>query len=185
MGARLANSNLNLIKQIHNKLQNKDGTVYRLPSIHGDLICDFSIKRYRKQLNDLNKQIKKAEEFVAKNSSGKRIKFVKKLSEETIELNNKLIEKHKLLLGIKGYCSDIAETYLSNEEVISRYHNLWRVEKLFRMSKIDLETRPIFHYKEDANGTIRFSFSYQNTKEEVNYAVDLLEKMAKKFKRKN
>ena len=39
--------------------------------------------------------------------------------------------------------------------------------------------------KEDANGTIRFSFSYQNTKEEVNYAVDLLEKMAKKFKRKN
>ncbi|MDZ7765659.1 MAG: cysteine desulfurase family protein [Melioribacteraceae bacterium] len=39
--------------------------------------------------------------------------------------------------------------------------------------------------KEDANGTIRFSFSYQNTKEEVNYTVDVLEKMAKKFKRKN
>lgn len=37
--------------------------------------------------------------------------------------------------------------------------------------------------KEEANGTIRFSFSYQNIKEEVDYAVDMLAKMAKKFKR--
>lgn len=122
----------------------------RLPLTHGELICDFSMKRYNKQLNDLNKQIKKAEEFVAKNSSGKRIRFVKKLSEEMVELNKPLIEKHKLLLGIKGYCTDIAESDLSNEEVIARYHNLWRVEQSFRMSKADLETRPIFHYKEDA-----------------------------------
>ena len=39
---------------------------------------------------------------------------------------------------------------LSNEDVIARYHNLWRVEQSFRMSKSDLETRPIFHHKEDA-----------------------------------
>ena len=150
VGARLANVNIGLIKQIHNALQNKDSTMLRLPSIHGDLICDFSSKRYKKQLNDLNKQIKKAEEFVAKKSSGKRTKFVKKLSVEAVELNEPLIEKHKLLLGIKGYCTDIPETDLSNEEVIARYHNLWRVEQSFRMSKSDLETRPIFHHKEDA-----------------------------------
>lgn len=80
----------------------------------------------------------------------KRAKFVKKLSEETVELNKPLIEKHKLLLGIKGYCTDIPESDLSNEEIITRYHNLWRVEQSFRMSKTDLETRPIFHHKEDA-----------------------------------
>ena len=150
MGARLANANYNLIKQIHNGLQNKDGAMLRLPSIHGNLICDFSNKRYKKQLNDLNQQIKKAEEFVAKKLSGKRAKFVKKLSAEVVELNKTLIEKHKLLLGIKGYCTDIPESDLSNEEVIARYHSLWRVEQSFRMSKNDLETRPIFHHKEDA-----------------------------------
>lgn len=139
-----------MIKQIYNSLQNKDGAVLRLPSIHGDLICDFSIKRYNKQQNDLNKQIEKAEEFIKTNSSGKRIKFVKKLSKEMVKLNDSLIKKHKLLLGIKGYCTDIAESDLSNKEVIARYHNLWRVEQSFRMSKADLETRPIFHHKEDA-----------------------------------
>ena len=74
---------------------------------------------------------------------------MKKLSEETVKLNEPLIEKHKLLLGIKGYCTDIAKSDLSNKEVIARYHNLWRVEQSFRMSKTDLETRPIFHHKED------------------------------------
>jgi len=150
VGGRLANANLDLIKQIHNRLKDKDAAILRLPSLQGDLICDFYIMRYKKQLNDLNKQIKKAEEFIAKKSSLKRAKFVKKLSEETVELNKPLIEKHKLLLGIKGYCTDIPESDLSNEEIITRYHNLWRVEQSFRMSKTDLETRPIFHHKEDA-----------------------------------
>lgn len=150
VGARLANANLDLIKQIHNSLAGKDGATFRLPSIHGDLISDFSSKRYKKQLNDLNKQIKIAEELVAKKSCGKSAKFVKKLSKETVELNKPLIEKNKLLLGIKGYCTDIPESDLSNDNVIARYHNLWRVEQSFRMSKSDLETRPIFHYKEEA-----------------------------------
>jgi len=150
VGARLANTNLVLVKQIHNRLQDKDGAIVRFPSIHGDLICNFSAKRYKKQLNDLNKQTKEAEELVAKKSSGKRAKFVKKLSKEAVELNKALIEKHKLLLGIKGYCTNITESDLSNEETIARYYNLWRIEQSFRMSKSDLQTRPIFHHKEDA-----------------------------------
>ena len=39
--------------------------------------------------------------------------------------------------------------------------------------------------KNDAWGTIRFSFSYFNTKEEVEYVVENLGKMAKKFKKKS
>jgi len=150
VGARLANANVDLIKQINNRLQSKDGANVRLPSIYGDMICDFSTKRYKKQLKDLNKQIKKAEEFISKKSSGKRAKFVKKLSKEAVKLNELLVKKHKLLLGIKGYYTDIPESDLSNKEVIARYHNLWRIEQSFRMSKSDLETRPIFHYTENA-----------------------------------
>jgi transposase len=151
VGARLANSNLELIRKVHNSLNGIDGAIVRVPSTtHGDLVCNFSTKRYKKQLNELNKQIKKAEDCVAKKESSKSTKFVKRLSKEQLELNNALIEKNKLLLGIKGYCTDIPESELSNQDVIARYHNLWRIEQSFRMSKSDLQTRPIFHHKEDA-----------------------------------
>lgn len=151
VGARLANSNLELIRKVHDGLHGIDGAIVRIPSTtHGDLVCDFSTKRYKKQLNDLNNQIQKAEDCVAKKESGKSTKFVKRVSKEELELNNALIEKHKLLLGIKGYCTDILESELSNQDVIARYHNLWRIEQSFRMSKSDLQTRPIFHHKVDA-----------------------------------
>jgi len=39
------------------------------------------------------------------------------------------------------------------------------------------------HSVEDAKGTIRFSFGWQNTFEEVEYALEVIDKMLKKFKR--
>lgn len=148
VGARLSNANLPLIKQIHDTLQGKHGAFARFSSRHGHLICDFSTKRYKKELIELNKLIQKAEDLVAKQSSGSKAKFIKKTSKETIELNTALIEKRKLLLGIKGYCTDLSEHELTNEQVISRYHQLWHVEQSFRMSKSDLQARPIYHHKE-------------------------------------
>jgi hypothetical protein len=35
-------------------------------------------------------------------------------------------------------------------EVIAEYHDLWHVEKSFRMSKSDLAARPMFHRTRDA-----------------------------------
>lgn len=78
VGARLASTSFNLIKQIHNTLQDKDGAMLRLPSIHGDLVCDFSIKRYKKQLNDLNKLIKKSRGIYSKEIKRQKSKVRKK-----------------------------------------------------------------------------------------------------------
>ena len=151
VGARLANSSLGTVKQVHGALGEVNGAMTRLHSRHGDLICDFSLKRYRKELNDLNKLVQKAEDLVAKQSSGtKKAKFIKRVSKEKIVLNTALIEKRRLLLGIKGYCTNLPESQLPAQQVIERYHHLWRVEQSFRMSKNDLETRPIYHQKEDA-----------------------------------
>ena len=33
--------------------------------------------------------------------------------------------------------------------ILARYHELYKIEQAFRISKSDLQTRPIFHYKED------------------------------------
>lgn len=60
--------------------------------------------------------------------------FIRKITKEKIELNTALIEKRRLLLGIKGYCTDLSEQQLSNELVIDRYHQLWHIEQSFRMS---------------------------------------------------
>lgn len=34
--------------------------------------------------------------------------------------------------------------------MIDAYHRLWRIEKSFRMSKHDLQARPIYHHKRDS-----------------------------------
>ena len=47
--------------------------------------------------------------------------------------------------GLKGY---ITNTSLDAEEVISQYHGLGVVEKAFRVSKGNLEMRPVFHFTE-------------------------------------
>ena len=36
------------------------------------------------------------------------------------------------------------------DEVIGSYHDLWRVEQSFRMSKTDLRARPMFHHKRES-----------------------------------
>lgn len=150
VGARLANTNIKLAKQVSTILNANNGATVRIQTQHGYLVCDFSMKRYKKESNDLNKLIQKAEDLVAKQSLNNKVKFVKRLSKEKIELNTALIEKRKLLLGIKGYCTNLPENELSNKEVIDRYHQLWHVEQSFRMSKFDLEARPIYHRNEDA-----------------------------------
>jgi len=45
------------------------------------------------------------------------------------------------LEGIKGY---LTNTNLDENTVIDRYHDLWRIEKAFRITKTDLEARPVF-----------------------------------------
>jgi len=128
VGARLANADIGSVKQIHASLGKKHGAIARFPSRHGDLVCDFSLKRYKKELNEINKLVQKAEELVAKQSLKVRVQFIRKVTKEKIELNTALIEKRRLLLGIKGYCTNLSEQQLSNETVIGRYHQLrwWR-----------------------------------------------------------
>ena len=112
------------------------------------MICDFSSVRYRKDKYGLEKQIKRAKEIVSRPSGQKKVKFVQKKGSK-VSLNEELIEKNKQLLGIKGYFTNLKEEEVSNSMVIERYHKLYRVEQAFRISKNDLEMRPIFHFKEE------------------------------------
>ena len=82
------------------------------------------------------------------NPARKRTKFLqhKNNDKNNYELNQKLIHKTSLLLGIKGYYSNLEN--VNDMEIIAQYRNLWHIEKAFRISKSDLQIRPIFHFKE-------------------------------------
>lgn len=149
VGARLANASPAVIGQVSEGLGLKDGATLRIATDHGDLVASFVKARYRKHRGDMERQIERGKKLVAKGEPGRRAKFVAKEGGRYV-LNEALIEKTKRLLGIGGYYTNVPEDVLSNQKVISYYHDLWNVEQAFRMAKSDLAFRPIFHHKEEA-----------------------------------
>lgn len=148
VGARLGNLSESLIDDIDKNICREDGKSIRIKTINGFLICSFSSVRYRKDKYEMGKQIEKAQTIINQPSKSKKTKFTK-VNAEKLELNRELIEKTQKLLGIKGYYTNHEENSLNNQTIIDRYHELYRIEQAFRISKSDLQTRPIFHFKEE------------------------------------
>lgn len=163
VGGRVANLKQEEIKEINQKLvgkeenlkklKKKDSLSTRIETERGTLICDFSFKRYLKDKREMDKQITKAKKLLEENKGVKRTKFIKNKDDEKTEqvLNTDLIEKTKLLLGIKSYYTNLTDE--TNKTIINHYHSLWHVEKAFRIAKSDLSIRPIYHFKKQ---TIKF-----------------------------
>lgn len=148
VGARLGSVAPDLLKTIDEKLQRTDGSIIRLKTDKGYLICSFSQKRYNKDKYEMQKRIDRAKSLLSQPSKVKKIKYITS-GDKNMVLNEKLIEKTTKMLGIKGYYTDIEETVADNTTIISRYHDLYKIEQAFRVSKNDLQTRPIFHFKEE------------------------------------
>lgn len=148
VGARLGNLSNELFDRIDKSIIREDGKNIRLKTEYGYLICDYSSVRYRKDKYEMEKQIEKAKAIIEFPSKSKKVKFIRTTGEQ-MELNQTLIEKSNKLLGVKGYYTNLDESIASNQTIIERYHELYRVEQAFRISKHDLQTRPIFHFKEE------------------------------------
>ncbi len=63
------------------------------------------------------------------------------------KLNNRQITQDEKLDGIKGYITNNFK--LKHKDIIEHYKNLWHIEKAFRISKTDLQIRPIYHRLEN------------------------------------
>lgn len=148
VGARLGNVGADLLAKIDTTLPRTDGSTIRVKTDNGYLVCSFSKKRYNKDKHEMQKQIDRAKSLLNQPSKVKRVKYLKS-GDNNMILNEKLIKKSKTLLGIKGYYTDIEESVADNATIINRYHDLYKIEQAFRVSKYDLQTRPIFHFKEE------------------------------------
>ena len=146
VGARLGNMKLSLISQIGKGLNAVDGATIRLPTSEGFLICSFSGKRYSKDKHEMEKQLEKAQLVLDGKREAKKNKFLAKNAKIKYSLNEGLIEKTKLLLGVRGYHTDLN---IPDNIAIERYSDLWNVERAFRISKNDLSMRPIYHFKKE------------------------------------
>lgn len=148
VGARLGNLSTDFIDAIDKNLEREDGNSIRIKTENGYLICSYSSVRYRKDKYEMEKQIEKAKQVISKPSKTKKTKFTQTKG-QIIELNELLIKKTQKLLGIKGYYTDLEPSVADNKTIIERYHELYKIEQNFRISKNDLQTRPIFHFKEE------------------------------------
>ncbi len=101
-GAGVGNLKLEQIEEISKKLGGVDGRSIRIKTERGILVCDFSL-RYQKDKQEMERKIQKAEYLLNKPSKVKRSKFLKNAVKASCVLNTELIEKRKLLLGVRGY----------------------------------------------------------------------------------
>lgn len=144
VASRVKTLNLVEAKDIAVKLKRKNGKTVRRDNV----IYEYSTKRAAKDKADNDKQLEKAKYYLNNPSKVfKRSKFIKSFS-NSFRLNENTIEKYRTLEGIKGYRTNIKS--IGDKLLIERYKDLWRVEQSFRISKSDLEARPIFHRKKPA-----------------------------------
>lgn len=143
VGARLASQKQSILDQIETNLKKEDKATFKLH----ELIVEYSQKRFNKDKRELEKQVMKARAQSGKETTKiKKLKYLKN-TESTFLVDEDLIIKNTKLLGVKGYVTDLD---LPNTEIINYYHNLFKIEHAFRISKSDLEVRPIFHHKEES-----------------------------------
>jgi hypothetical protein len=107
----------------------------------------YRYDRARKTIRGIDEQVAKAQRAVDGHAPLKRNRYIQ-LTGATKSVNRALEAKTRALAGWKGYTTNLIGQ--PPEFVIDAYHQLWRIEKSFRMSKHDLQARPIYHHTRES-----------------------------------
>ncbi|ADU00710.1 transposase, IS4 family [Mycolicibacterium gilvum Spyr1] len=112
-------------------------------------IWAYSAKRARRDQKTLHAQEERAKAIVSGERAAKSTRFVKTTAGGRA-LDEASLARAQSLVGLKGYVTNLGVEVMAASEVIAKYHDLWHVERSFRMSKTDLEARPMFHRTREA-----------------------------------
>jgi hypothetical protein len=110
------------------------------------VIYQYRAKRAALDLSNIEKSLTVAQRMVSGIVPFKRNRFLKVTGSKR-EVNHDLADDAKRRAGIKGYITNLDIPAL---EIIHAYHQLFQIERSFRMTKSDLKARPIFHHKRDS-----------------------------------
>ena len=132
-----------------------DGQILVQPTVMGPktdqrrrtIFYQYRQGRAKRTLQGIDTQIAKAEKAIKGQAAVKRNRFVQ-LTGGTKTINRELEAKTRALAGLKGYITNLQAP--TPDYVLGAYHQLWQIEKSFRMSKSDLRARPIYHHKRES-----------------------------------
>ena len=113
------------------------------------VVYQYRQKRAEKDLKTIDEQIKRAQLEIQHNKFSKKTRFIK-ITKMKKEIDEEKIKEARLKAGIKGYVTNLNSEECEGKIVIDAYHNLFEVEKSFRMTKSDLQARPVFHQTRDS-----------------------------------
>ncbi len=113
------------------------------------LVVAYSSARARKDAHNRKRGLLRLEKSLKKgrltksniNNRGYN-KYLQLTGEVLVEINYDKYFADQAWDGIKGYHTN---TKLIPQAIIDNYKHLWQIEKAFRISKTDLQIRPIFH----------------------------------------
>ena len=112
-------------------------------------IWAYSAKRARRDQKTLAAQEARARAIISGKKKAKTARFVMTRGDDRA-LDEASLARAQSLVGLKGYVTNVPASLMPAGEVITKYHDLWHVEKSFRMSKTDLDARPMFNRMRDA-----------------------------------
>ena len=149
LGARLKNENANVKKKVL-ALNLSDGQVASIETDDGlRIVVSFTEKRQKKDAFNRTRGLLRLQAKVASGKITKKHinnrgynKYLRIEGEANISIDLETFEKDAAWDGLKGY---VTNATLPDEEVLANYHNLWFIERVFRMSKTDLQIRPMYH----------------------------------------
>jgi transposase len=113
------------------------------------IVYQYSFKRHKRDDRNINLMIGKAEKIADGTAPLKKARFLK-VTGAAKELDQATIDRARQLAGLKGYVTNLDIKTMPGTAVIKAYHDLWQVERSFRMTKSDLKARPVFHYQREA-----------------------------------
>lgn len=108
-------------------------------------------KRY-----EINRMVEKAKTLTLsqakKNDYGEAGKYITftdgKGKKADVTINQEAINKDLMFAGYNLLVT--SEINMSDKDIYTTYHNLWRIEESFKIMKSDLDARPVFLQKEDS-----------------------------------
>jgi hypothetical protein len=113
------------------------------------VVYQWRFARHKHDDRAINAMVERAEKVAAGTRALKKDRFVR-LDSGDAEVDWGLVERARQLAGLKGYVTNLPESTMDGPAVVAAYHDLWQVEKSFRMAKSDLRARPMFHHEHDS-----------------------------------
>ena len=149
IGARIKNESQKIKNLILEEQWQEGHSISLKKGKHQRIVVSYSEKRAAKDCHNRKRGLARLEKNLMRgrltksnlNNRGYN-KYLKLIGDVQVQIDYEKYEADQVWDGLKGYSTN---TSLKSKQIIENYNHLWQIEKAFRISKTDLQIRPIYH----------------------------------------